>query len=459
MSPGDVQTPDDVRRLVEQGKVDYVHVGLVDFNTQLRGKTVAKESLLSGLNRGIPMDVDFYANLVDVLHEIPGLSDDESGGGDVPCRVVPESCRVIPWERPDRNLFFLLEYLGPNADFDPRPLCRRILENAAEMGFRVFYAHEYEFTIFNETSRSAFEKRYRDLDLVERTFTYKVLLRNMTWSEFFNDLIDAMGCLGVRLESLMWETGPGFAEASMQYQEGIAAADNAVIFKNFTKAFAQRREKLVTFMAKWATEAYGQSGHVHISLRDRDGIPVFFDPEAKFGMSKTMRHFLGGLQRYLPQLMLMIAPNVNSFKRFVPGLLAPIAVNWGLEDNKTVGLRVITGSPESSRIECRHAGADANPYLATACNLGAGLLGIERQIEPSDPALGDVYNRMGTIPREQLLPETFRDAIEQFRHSAVARELFGERFVQVFADYRASQERQFRYMVTDQERARFLEFV
>ena len=188
--------------------------------------------------------------------------------------------------------------------------------------------------------------------------------------------------------------------------------------------------------------------------RDLKGQPVFQDEAAEDGMSATMRHFLAGMQALIPELLIMLGPNVNSFKRFVPDIFAPIAATWGY-DNRTCALRVIRGAAKSQRIECRTPGADANPYLALACLVGAGLYGIKHKLEPQAPMAGNVYQQ--EVPQDQRFPESFRASIERFRASEAARELFGVRFVETYAATRDFQEREFRAKVTDQELRRFFE--
>jgi glutamine synthetase len=265
--------------------------------------------------------------------------------------------------------------------------------------------------------------------------------------------------MDIPVEIFHEEMGAGFMEASLAYDKGIAAADKAVIFKTFAKALAQRHNMMITFMARWSNEADGQSGHIHLSLRGKDGSYVFYDPSNSNNhhMSLTMRHFLGGLQTLMPELLLMLAPNVNSFKRLLPGLFSPVAATWGWE-NRTCALRVIPGSQKSLRIECRTPGSDANPYLSMACLLGAGLYGIKHGLEPGEPEAGNVYNKLDQVPDQYRFPATFAEAIDRFLHSEVAAELFGKRFVETFAFSRRSQLQEFQRIVTDAELRRFFEF-
>jgi glutamine synthetase len=386
---------------------------------------------------------------------VQGLSDDGSGFDDNIVRLIPETCREIPWEPPHRNLFFLGAFEGATAAYCPRAVYSRVAERATAMGFRPFHACELEFTLFDETAKSAFDKGYKNLDISSPHKAYELLLRQEVRAEFHNGLMDMCRTMNLPVESVHEEMSPGFMEAALRYDEGVRAADNAVIFKTFAKAYAQRQGQLITFMARWSNEADGQSGHIHISLRGPDGEPVFHDKAAERGISRTMRHFLGGMQALMPELLLLLGPNVNSFKRFLPGIFSPIAATWGWE-NRTCAMRVIPGAPLSQRIECRTPGADANPYLSMACLLGAGLWGIEHKIEPSEPSIGNVYSQ--DIPEALRFPATFGEAVDRFGASGPARELFGETFVDFFAQSRASHEASFRGLVTDAELMRFFEF-
>jgi glutamine synthetase len=456
MTPNEVRSIEDARKLVAERDTDHVVFGMPDLQGFLRGKYISRDKFLGALDNGLGLPgVVFALDPTDVIMDVQGLSDDGSGYDDDIVRLIPETCREIPWEPPHRNLFFLGAFEGATAAYCPRAVYGRVAERAAAMGFRPFHACELEFTLFDETAKSAFDKGYKNLDISSPHKAYELLLRQEVRAEFHNGLMDMCRTMNLPVESVHEEMSPGFMEAALRYDEGVRAADNAVIFKTFAKAYAQRQGQLITFMARWSNEADGQSGHIHISLRGADGEPVFHDKAAERGMSRTMRHFLGGMQALMPELLLLLGPNVNSFKRFLPGIFSPIAATWGWE-NRTCAMRVIPGAPLSQRIECRTPGADANPYLSMACLLGAGLWGIEHKIEPSEPSIGNVYTQ--DIPEALRFPATFGEAVDRFGASGPARELFGETFVDFFAQSRASHEASFRGLVTDAELMRFFEF-
>jgi glutamine synthetase len=209
-------------------------------------------------------------------------------------------------------------------------------------------------------------------------------------------------------------------------------------------------------MAKWSTDWPGQSGHIHVSLTDKAGKPVFHDAAGPHGMSETMRWFVGGQQRLMPELLAMIAGTVNSFTRLVPGFWAPTSATWGVE-NRTTALRVIGGGPKSQRVEYRVAAADINPYIALACALGSGLWGIENRIEPTEPVGGNAYAQ--TFGPELGFPATLSEAAERLKGSPAAEELFGRAFVEHYAASRLWEERQFRRAVTSWELERYFEII
>jgi glutamine synthetase len=324
------------------------------------------------------------------------------------------------------------------------------------MGFAASAALEYEFFLFDETPESVRAKGYRDLKpLTPGYFGYSVL-RSSVHAEIYDELLSTCRSMDMALEGLHTETGPGVLEAAIGVDTALRAADKAVLFKTFAKVLAQRRGLMATFMAKWSPNWPGQSGHIHLSLKGADGRPAFHDEAAPHRMSETMRHFVGGQQKLLPALLAMIASTVNSYSRLIPGFWAPTSATWGVE-NRTTALRVIPGSPSAQRVEVRIAAADANPYIALAASLGAGLWGIENKVEPDEPVQGNAY-ALPDLP-DFALPRTLWEAAQALKASAEARALFGDAFVDHFAATREWEEREFRRHITDWELARYFEII
>ncbi|NIP89686.1 MAG: glutamine synthetase [Gammaproteobacteria bacterium] len=455
MKPTDVKTAADARAIVEQREMTHVKVGVFDIDGILRGKYMAREKFLAALDGGFGFcDVVLGWDSHDQLYDNVNFTGWHTGYPDTPVRVLPDSCREIPFE--ENMLFFLGEFAGEAEALCPRAVLRRAVERAQDMGFEPYAALEYEFFVFNETPHSVLEKRHRGLTPMAPGFFGYSVLRNSTYSDFYQDLLAACQQMDFALEGLHEETGPGVLEAAISVAPAAAAGDKAALFKTFAKVLAQKRNLMATFMAKWSPDWPGQSGHIHMSLKTSSGESAFFDPAGDFGMSETMRHFVGGQQALMPELLALVAPTVNSFTRLIPGFWAPTEATWGV-DNRTCALRVIAGSAKAQRVEYRVSAADVNPYLGLAAALGSGLWGIEHRIEPSAPVRGNAYEQK--FPARQRLPGTLWDAAQRLRKSRAARTLFGASFVDHFAASREWEEREFRKHITDWELSRYFEII
>lgn len=359
--------------------------------------------------------------------------------------------------------FFLVEFVGKDTE-EVHPICprsrlRQVLAAAAADGYLPRLAFEYEFFIFRETAQSARDKNYHGLvPLTPGNFGYSVL-RTLTESDLFNAFMDFCMAHDFPLEGLHCETGPGVWEAAISVDDALAAADKAVLFKTFAKAFFQKRDMLATFMAKWSMDYPGQSGHVHQSLVSlEDGTNLFFDATAENKMSAVMQHYVGGLQHHMRALLAMTSPTINSYTRLVKGAWAPTAATWGLE-NRTAALRVVAGSEKAQRVEFRVGSADANPYLVAAANIAAGLDGIRQGLSPSAPVIGNAYEQQDDLAEAFQLHTNLRDATRAFSQADVARQYFGDTFVDHFAASRDWEVREYERTVNDWQLQRYFEII
>jgi len=311
--------------------------------------------------------------------------------------------------------------------------------------------------MFEETPDSVREKHYNDLKPMTPGWFGYSMIRNSTHADLYHQILEMSEIMDFPIEGIHTETGPGVLEAAIAVDSALAAADKAALFKTFMKVLAQQNGLMATFMAKWSGNYPGQSGHIHLSLRHRNGKKsAFFDAAGQYSMSDVQRHFVAGQQRLMPQLLCMMAPTINSYTRLIPGFWAPTDGTWGVE-NRTTALRVIPGSDKSQRVEHRLGSADANPYLALAAALGAGLYGIEKEWQPEPPVTGNAYDQKH---QEFLaLPRTLWDAAQSFKSSDAARALFGDSFVDHFAASREWEEREFRKHITDWEMERYFEII
>jgi len=455
MNPRKVRTKADARKIVTERGLEHVKVGIFDVDGIMRGKYMSKDKFFSALDGGFGFcDVVMGWDSNDQLYDNVKFTGWHTGYPDAPVRLLPDSCREIPWE--DGMLLFMGELVEDGEAICPRGLLRKILAKAQKMGYSVYAGLEYEFFVFEETPESVREKNYRGLKPMAPGFFGYSVIRNSVHSDFYSDLLDTATLMDFPIEGLHEETGAGVMEAAIGVDGALAAADKAALFKTFSKIMAQRVGMMATFMAKYSPDWPGQSGHIHMSLKDKKGNSVFFDPKKPHGISDKMRHFIGGQQKLMPELLAMISPTINSYTRLIPGFWAPTDASWGV-DNRTCALRAIPGSAKSQRVEYRIAAADANPYLALAASVGSGLWGIENKIEPTAPIEGNAYEK--TFPKNMKIPTTLWEAAQRLKASKASRELFGDEFVEHFAATREWEEREFRRHITDWELERYFEII
>ncbi|MEH6626733.1 MAG: glutamine synthetase [Motiliproteus sp.] len=458
IKPREVTSIADAKQIVEERCLAHVKVGLFDNDGIMRGKYMSKDKFFASLDNGFAFcDVVLGWDSQDKLYENINIKYTgwHTGYPDAAVKVLPDSCRDIPFE--PGMLLFLCEFDGKAASICPRNTLARVLRKTEEMGFAAYAAFEYEFFMFNETPVSARAKNYRNLEpITPGNFGYSIL-RNSVHCDLHNELLELGEQMDFPIESLHPETGPGVIEAALAVDGAQQAADKAALFKTFTKVWAQRKDMMATFMAKWSNDYPGQSGHIHLSLRHRDGSgSAFYDPQKPMNMSTLQRQFLAGQQALMPELMAMMAQTVNAYSRLVPGFWAPTDATWGC-DNRTTALRVIPGTDKSQRLEFRLGSADANPYIVLAAALGAGLYGIQNQLEPDSIATGNAYEQQH--PVHQSLPKNIIDAAAALRGSIAARELFGDAFVEHYAASREWEGREFHKHITDWELERYFEII
>jgi glutamine synthetase len=425
--PRDVKTLGDARRIVEERGLSHVKVGLFDNDGVMRGKYMSRSKFFSALEHGFAFcDVVLGWDVKDQLYDNTQYTGWHSGYPDAPVRILPHTCREIPFE--NGMLLFLAEFDQQAEAVCPRGTLRRVIRRCQDMGFEPFAALEYEFFMFDETPDSARAKGFRDLKPFTPDWFGYSMIRNSVHAELYHQILEMGEAMDFPIEGLHTETGPGVLEAAIAVDHAEAAADKGALFKTFMKVLAQRNGLMATFMAKWSGKYPGQSGHIHVSLRDRKtDKSAFYDPSQAHNMSKLQRHFLAGQQRLMPEFLCMVAPTLNSYRRLIPGFWAPTDATWGVE-NRTAALRVIPGSDKSQRQEYRLGAADGNPFLALSVAIGSGLYGIMQEWEPTEPVSGNAY--AVKHPEELALPCTLWDAAQRLKGSQAARDLFGDAFVE-----------------------------
>lgn len=455
MEPRQIKSIEDAKSLIEQRDPKFIKVGIFDIDGVMRGKYMARDKFLSALDNGFGFcDVVLGWDVKDQLYDNTKYTGWHTGYPDAPVRVLPQSCRELPFE--ENGLLFLGEMSGPGEAVCPRGLLRRVLDKAKSMGIEVFSGFEYEFFIFNESPQSARDKQYQNLTPMAPDFFGYSVIRNSVEAETYHNILNLCEQMDMGLEGLHEETGPGVLEAAIAYTGALESADRAALFKTFTKVALQREGKMATFMARWSPEWPGQSGHIHLSLKDKDGKSLFYDGNGENNMSETMKHFIAGQQKLMPELLAMIAPNINSYRRLIPGFWAPTEASVGI-DNRTCAIRVIPGSEKSQRLEYRIAAADANPYIILAAVIASGLWGIENPGEIDSMVQGNAYDK--DFPSHLKLPGNLWDAAQALKASKMARQWFGDDFVEHYAATREWEEREFRKHISQWELERYFEII
>ncbi|MGE0784460.1 MAG: glutamine synthetase family protein [Sandaracinaceae bacterium] len=445
----------DLLRTFEERGIRKVKVGGFDIDGILRGKLISLEKFQSIATKGFGFcDVIFGWDSADQLYDNATVTGWHSGYPDTLAKIDLGTFRVLPHE-PDTACFVADFYDAatkkPHAAC-PRNLLKRIVAQAQTAGYAPMMGAEFEFWLFKETEESARDKRYGGMKPISRGMFGYSWVREGQHSELVHDVLDTMEAFGIPIEAVHTETGPGVWEVALRYTDAIEAADRAALFKTTMKTLASRHGLAVTFMAKWNASLPGSSGHIHMSLMDSTKqTNLFLDEKAEHGLSDLARGYIGGLVKLAPELTALYSPFVNTYKRYVPGVWAPMTPSWGVE-NRTCAVRVIPGGA-GTRVEYRQTAADINPYVAMATALGAGLYGIRHGVEPPAESKGDATESGAPLPL------TLEHAVRALEQSEAAREILGEPFVDHYVRTRDWEVRQYRTAVTDWELARYFEVV
>jgi glutamine synthetase len=448
---------EEVRSEIERRGIKRVKVGGFDVDGVLRGKYIHLDKFWSSIEKGFGFcDVVFGWDIADALYDNATVTGWSTGYPDALAKIDLDTFRVLPSE--PQTACFLVDFY--DAKGKPHPACPRnllkaVVARAESKGVRARFAAELEFWIFRETPESLDEKDFRRLTpLSPGMFGYSWVREGQSQA-FLHDLLDTLDAFDIPVEGLHTETGPGVWEAALRYCDVLEAADRAALFKTTVKQICHRHGLAVTFMAKWSPDLPGSSGHIHQSLWDGEGeINLFANPRSPDGLSELGKHYLGGLVHLAPELTCLYAPTVNSYKRYVPGVWAPLTASWGVE-NRTCAVRVIPGG-DGTRVEYRQTAADINPYIAMATCLGAGLYGVENTLEPPPSTSGDATAAgIEAAP----IPGTLDQAIAALAASERAREILGEPFVDHYLRTRDWEARQHHRSVSEWELRRYFEAV
>ncbi len=449
-------TRDELISLIRSGAIDTVIVAICDMQGRLMGKRLTAPFFLEHVAEHgshfctYLLGTDMEMNTPDGF----ALMNWETGYGDYLAQPDWQTARVLPWH--EKTALILAdavdESTGDLVPVAPRSILRRQIARCEERGFTPMMSTELEFYLLRDSYDDAAAKGFHHLQRFGWYNEDYHLLQGAKAEPLYRTLRNQMSGAGVPIECSKGEAAPGQHEVNIHYADALEAADRAVLFKHGAKEIAYQHGFAVTFMAKPDQTWTGSSGHIHLSLwdpaRQRN---LFAAHEGGPEMSELMRWFLGGLIACTRELALFIAPNVNSYKRFAVASWAPVNIVWA-RDNRTCGFRIV-GRGDGLRIENRFPGGDANPYLAFAAVLAAGLHGIDHRLEPPPEFRGNGYLATG-VPR---VPRALYEAMIAWEQSQVARAAFGEVVVAHYLNAARVEQAAFDAAVTDWERARYFE--
>ena len=451
-----LMTLEQLRVAVGEGEVNTVILAFTDMQGRLQGKRLSAEFYLDevaehyseGCNYLLAVDVDM--NTVDGY----AMSSWDRGYGDFVMVPDPGTMRRLPWH-PGTVLVIadLTWHDGAPVLASPRQILAAQTARLAERGWVALAGTELEFVVYQDSYEQAAAKDYRDLVPANQYNVDYSILGTSRIEPLLRRIRNQMAGAGLYVESAKGECNLGQHEIAFRYAEAVATCDNHSIYKTGAKEIAAQDGNSITFMAK-PNAREGNSCHIHLSLRKiakgaADGAPVLAG-DGPYGLSKLGEHFLAGQLAAMRELALCYAPNINSYKRYVPGSFAPTSVRWG-PDNRTCALRLV-GHGSSLRVENRVPGGDVNPYLAVTAMIAAGLHGIDHELPLEPPMTGNAY--ADTAAR---VPHTLRDALDLWEKSELARESFGAEVVEHYANYARVELAAYDAAVTDWELRRCFE--
>ncbi len=442
---------DDLRREIEAGRIDTVVVGITDMQGRMQGKRIHAPFFLAdtlahgteGCNYLLAVDID--------MNTVQGydVSSWETGYADMAMAVDINTLRYLPWHEGTAMVVAdLLDHHKDPITVSPRQILKKQLDRLDKAGMVAMCGTELEFIVFKDTYEEAWNKSYNDLTPANQYNVDYSLTGTARVEKLLRAIRLGMAGAGLVVESVKGECNFGQHEIAFRYADALTTCDNHSIYKMGAKEIASQQDCSLTFMAKF-NEKEGSSCHIHLSFRDKAGNAVMAG-DAGDGMSELGRNYLAGVQAHLRELSLLFAPNINSYKRYQPGTFAPTAIKWG-RDNRTCALRLVGGGL-GLRVENRVPGGDANPYLAVAGMVAAGLDGIENKL-----ALEPIFTGNAYALETSRVPTSLQEARDIWANSQWVRDTFGADVQKHYAHMADTEIDAYSRAVTDWERFRSFE--
>ena len=447
--PPRVAHPDEASVFLEtHPDVQFVDLLIADMNGVVRGKRIERSSLAKVYEKGINLPASLFAlDINGSTVESTGLGLD-IGDADRICLPIAGTLSYEPWQkRPTAQLLMTMHELDGTPFFaDPREVLRQVITRFDELGLTVCAAFELEFYLIDQENVNGRPQPPRSPISGKRPHSTQVYLIDDLdeYADCLQDILEGAKVQDLPADAIVKESAPAQFEVNLHHvADPLKACDHAVLLKRLIKNIAYDHEMDTTFMAKPYPGQAGNGLHVHISLLDRDGNNIFASEDPQ--QNAALRHAIGGVLETLPASMAFLCPNVNSYRRFGAQFYVPNAPSWGL-DNRTVALRVPTGSPDAVRLEHRLAGADANPYLLMAAVLAGVHHGLTNEVEPGEPIEGNSYEQL-----EPSLPNNLRDALRALDDSEILARYISPDYIDIFVACKESELAEFEHSISDLE--------
>lgn len=435
--------------LKEHPEVQFVDLLIADMNGVVRGKRIERASLHKVYEKGINLPASLFAlDINGSTVESTGLGLD-IGDADRICFPIPNTLCNEPWQkRPTAQLLMTMHELDGKPFFaDPREVLRQVIQKFDELGLTICAAFELEFYLIDQENVNGRPQPPRSPISGKRPHSTQVYLIDDLdeYVDCLQDMLEAAKEQDLPADAIVKESAPAQFEVNLHHtNDALKACDHALLLKRLIKNIAYDHEMDSTFMAKPYPGQAGNGLHVHISLLDKKTGQNIFATEDPLE-SDVLRHAIGGILETMPASMAFLCPNVNSYRRFGAQFYVPNAPSWGL-DNRTVAVRVPTGSADSVRIEHRVAGADANPFLMMAAILAGIHHGMTNKIEPGEPIEGNSYEQL-----EQSLPNNLRDALRELDDSEVLNKYISPDYIDIFVACKEAELQEFETTISDLE--------
>ncbi|WP_439887098.1 glutamine synthetase family protein [Pseudomonas sp. MBLB4123] len=435
--------------LKEHPEVQFVDLLIADMNGVVRGKRIERASLHKVYEKGINLPASLFAlDINGSTVESTGLGLD-IGDADRICFPIPNTLSNEPWQkRPTAQLLMTMHELDGTPFFaDPREVLRQVVQKFDELGLTICAAFELEFYLIDQENVNGRPQPPRSPISGKRPHSTQVYLIDDLdeYVDCLQDMLEAAKEQALPADAIVKESAPAQFEVNLHHtNDALKACDYALLLKRLIKNIAYDHEMDSTFMAKPYPGQAGNGLHVHISLLDKETGKNIFTSEDPL-QSDVLRHAIGGILDTMPASMAFLCPNVNSYRRFGAQFYVPNAPSWGL-DNRTVAVRVPTGSADAVRIEHRVAGADANPYLMMAAILAGIHHGMTNKVEPGEPIEGNSYEQL-----EQSLPNNLRDALRELDDSEVLNKYISPEYIDIFVACKEAELEEFETTISDLE--------